>query len=73
MEKNRLNILFNLFINTSESDEEVQRYFINKGENPRDILKRATDFVYRKEEEMKLKGGKREGVVQRNGSVVNGH
>ena len=70
MIKNRLNILFNLIINTSDSEEEVHSYFINKGENPFEILKRAADFIYRKEEEIKLRNGKAEGIPTMSGQVV---
>ena len=58
MKNSRLKILFDIFLEPAEDEEDIRSYYISKGEDPDAIIERAKDFVKQKEAEIKLKIGK---------------
>ena len=58
MTNSRLKILFDIFLEPAEDEEDIRSYYISKGEDPDAIIERAKDFVKQKEAEIKLKIGK---------------
>ncbi len=58
MKNSRLKILFDIFLEPAEDEEDIRSYYISKGEDPDAIVERAKNFVKQKEAEIKLKIGK---------------
>ena len=58
MTNQRLKILFDIFLEPVEDEEDIRSYFISRGEDPNAIIERAQNFVKQKEAELKLKIGK---------------
>ena len=58
MNYERLNILFNIFLEPVEDEEDIRSTFLERGEDPDEIIERAKNFIHKKEAEVKLKIGK---------------
>ncbi len=58
MNLKRLEILFDIYINAGEDEEDIRSAFLSRGENPDEIINRAKEFVSKKEAQIKLQSGK---------------
>ena len=58
MTNQRLKILFDIFLEPAEDEEDIRSYFISMGEDPDALIEQALNFVKQKEAELKLKIGK---------------
>lgn len=58
MIQSRLKILFDIFLEPAEDEEDIRSYFISRGEDPEQIIERAKNIVKQKEAKIKLKVGK---------------
>jgi len=58
MNYERLNILFNIFLDPVEDEEDIRSSFLERDEDPDEIIERAKNFIHKKEAEVKLKIGK---------------
>ena len=58
MEEQRLKILFDIFLEPGEDDEDIRSILISEGDDPDEILQRANDFIDEKLAQIKLQEGK---------------
>ena len=58
MEEQRLKILFDIFLESGEDDEDIRSILISEGDDPDEILQRANDFIDEKLAQIKLQEGK---------------
>ncbi len=58
MTNQRLKILFDIFLEPAEDEEDIRSYFISMGEDPDALIEQAQNFINQKEAELKLKIGK---------------
>jgi len=58
MEEQRLKILFDIFLEPGEDDEDIRSILISEGDDPDEILQRANDFIDEKLAQIKLLEGK---------------
>ncbi len=58
MNLKRLEILFDIYINAGEDEEDIRSAFLSRGEDPDEIINRAKEFVSKKEAQLKLQSGK---------------
>lgn len=58
MTNQRLKILFDIFLEPAEDEEDIRSYFAAQGEDPDALIEQAQNFVKQKEAELKLKIGR---------------
>ena len=58
MTNQRLKILFDIFLEPAEDEEDIRSYFVSMGEDPDALIEQAQNFIKQKEAELKLKIGK---------------
>ena len=58
MTNQRLKILFDIFLEPEEDEEDIRSYFTSIGEDPDALIEQAQAFVQQKQAEIKLKIGK---------------